>query len=56
MIFVLEKVMHSQPKIFEAEFAKVLPAYGERIEIVLFQIPAKLSAALFIFSPDKARA
>src|SRR6266481_3821226 len=55
MIFVLEKVMHAQPKIFQAEFAKVFASYRERIEIVLFEILPKLAAAFLVFSPEKPR-
>src|SRR5260370_41073838 len=55
MIFVLEEVMHAQPKIFQAEFAKVFTGYSERIEIVLFEILPKLATAFLVFTPQKAR-
>ena len=46
--------MHPEPEILQAEFAKVFASDGERIEIVLFQISAKLAAPLLVFSPDEA--
>src|SRR5262249_25919719 len=49
MIFVLEEVMHPQPKIFQAKLAKILPCDGKRIEVVLFEISAKLAPPLLVF-------
>ena len=46
--------MHSEPEIFQAEFAKVLARDGERIKIVLFQVSAEFAALLFVFPPKKA--
>src|SRR5206468_10240400 len=54
IIFVLEEVMHAQPEIFHAEFAKVFARNGKRIEIVLFEISAKLATAFLVFSPSKS--
>jgi hypothetical protein len=45
--------MHSESKIVEIEFAKVLPRDGKWIEIVLFEISAKFAAALFLFAPNE---
>ena len=45
--------MHPQPEIFQAELAKVLPSDGERIEVVLIEVPAKLAAAFLVFSPGE---
>ncbi len=55
MIFVLKKVMHPKPEILQAEFAEVFARNGKRIEIVLFEISAKLATAFLVFSPEKAR-
>src|SRR4030095_12468192 len=54
MIFVLEKVMHAQPEIFQAELAKVFPSNSKRIKVVLFEISPKLAPLLLVFAPDKA--
>src|SRR5947207_10227992 len=54
MIFVLEEVMHSQPEIFQAELTEVLPSYGKRIKVVLFEISPKLALPLLVFAPHKA--
>src|SRR5437762_8352082 len=54
MIFVLEEVMHAQAKIFQAEFAEVFAGDREGIEIVLFEISAKLATPFFVFSPSKS--
>ena len=45
--------MHAQPKIFQAELAKVLPGNSKRIEVVLFQVSSKLAPSLLIFAPQK---
>jgi hypothetical protein len=45
--------MHSEPKIVEIEFAKVLARDRERVEIVFLQVPAKFAAALLVFAPEK---
>jgi hypothetical protein len=48
--------MHSQPKIFEAELAEVLPGNCKRIEVVLFEISPKLPLPFLVFSPQKTEA
>ena len=53
VIFVLEKIMHPEPKIFQAELAKVLAANGERIEVVFLEVSPEFPAALLVFSPDE---
>src|SRR4029077_5591550 len=55
VILVLEEIMHPKAEIFETEFPKVLARNGERIKIVLVQIPPKLSTSLFVFSPNETR-
>src|SRR6185437_10626733 len=54
MIFVLKKVVHAQSEIFQAEFPEVFACNREGIEIVLFQIPAKLAALFLVLTPQKA--
>ena len=54
VILVLEEVMHAQPKIFQAELAKILASDGERIEVVLFQVSPKLAALFLVFAPEKS--
>src|SRR6266571_1400883 len=51
IIFVLQEVMHPQPEIFKAEFAKVFARDRERVEIVLFKISAKLPSPFLVLSP-----
>src|SRR6516162_7503448 len=55
MILILEEVMRAQPEVFQTEFTKVLARDHERVEIVLFEISAKLATAFLVFSPEKAR-
>ena len=45
--------MHPQSKIVQAELAKVFTCNGERIEVVLIEVPPKLAAAFLVFSPGK---
>src|SRR6266487_4376629 len=47
MVFVLEEVMHAQPEIFKAKFAKIFARYRERIEIVLCEISPELPTPFF---------
>src|SRR5436305_14006408 len=54
MIFVLEKVMHAQPKISQAELAKIIARDREWIEIVLFQVSAEFATLFFVFAPKKS--
>ena len=53
VIFVFQEIMHAQPEIFQAEFAKVFPTDRERIKIVLFQISSKLSSPFLVLPPEK---
>src|SRR4030095_6981413 len=46
--------MHAQPKIFQAELAKILASDGERIEVVLFQVSPQLAALFLVFAPEKS--
>src|SRR5439155_830297 len=54
VVVVFKEIMHPEPEIFQAELAKVLARNGERIEVVIVQISAKLAASFFVFSPEKA--
>src|SRR5204863_780520 len=54
VILVFEKVMHSQPKILQAEFPKILATDCERIKVVFLQISPKFAAALLVFSPNES--
>src|SRR4029077_4476381 len=56
MIFVFEEIVHPQPEIFQAEFAKVFARDGERVEIVLVEVFAKLALPLLVFAPQKTEA
>src|SRR5207244_7632141 len=53
VIAVLQEIMHAQPKIFQAELAKVLAANGERIEVVFLEVSPEFPAARLVFSPDE---
>jgi hypothetical protein len=46
--------MHPQPKIFQAELAKIFSGNGKRIKIVFVKISAKFSASFLVFAPEKA--
>src|SRR5229473_3848778 len=54
MIFILEEVMHAQPKILQAEFSEVFTSDRERIEVVFLKISPKLAAAFLVFPPNEA--
>jgi len=45
--------MHPKPEIFQAEFTEIFARNCERVEIVLVQVSAKLSAAFLVFAPDE---
>ena len=53
VIFVLQEIMHSEPKIFETELAKVLATNCERIEVVFIQISSEFPSAFLVFSPNE---
>ena len=53
MIFVLQEVMHAQPKILQTELAKIFATYRKRIEIVLLEISSKLVTSFLVFAPEK---
>src|SRR4029453_548100 len=53
MIIVFEEVVHPQPEIFQAKLAKVFARDGERVEIVLVEVLAKLASPFLVFSPQK---
>src|SRR5439155_12875762 len=55
MIFVLQKVMHPEPEIFQAEFAEVFASDCKWIEIVLFQVPTEFASPFLVFPPEKTR-
>ena len=45
--------MHPQPEIFQAELAEVFAGDGERVEIVLVEVFAKLALPFLVFAPDE---
>src|SRR6266480_7764272 len=53
MILVLEKVVHSEPKIVQIEFAKVLTRDCEGIKIVFLQFSPEFPATFLVFSPGE---
>src|SRR5260370_23860866 len=54
VVLVLKEVMHSQPEIFQTEFAEILATDCERIKIVFLQISPKFAAAFLVFSPNES--
>src|SRR6266487_841131 len=53
-VFILEEIMHPKPKILQTELAEILAGDDEWIEIVLFQVSAKLAALFLVLTPKKA--
>src|SRR5207245_253336 len=53
VIFIFEEIMHPETKVVQIELTEVFATDGEWIKIVLFKVPAKLAAALFVFSPNE---
>src|SRR5207302_4266778 len=53
VIFLLQEIMHSEPKIFETEVAKVLATNCERVEVVSIQISPEFPAPFLVFSPNE---
>src|SRR5437016_4398901 len=53
MVFVLQEIMHSEPKIFQTELAKVLATNCERVEIIFVEVSPEFPAAFLVFSPNE---